>query len=317
MKKVSIIIPVYNTEKYIGKAIASVLNQTYTNLELILVDDASTDNTYEVCEAYAQKDERIRLYRNEHNLGMMPNWNHALEYVTGEYWGKLDADDWWDTTFIEQCVNVLDNQPDVGMVCGRYVLVDEKDDLIPDSEYQLPEAIKNRSTDFVWKVKKGVYGMFDPVLTQQGNGLIRTDIIKKLGNYTLLPAGDTELYFRIGAHYKIFFIDSVMHYHRVWAENYTRTQVLASGKLEKNLYDVRKTIFNFYKNTGKITEAEFRKFMKENDFELNKFLIANYRKSRSFLKMLSKFGANLMLFPLKTIKFYFGRFAERKQKASV
>lgn len=312
MKKVSIIIPVYNTEKYIARAIDSVLNQTYKSLELILVDDASTDNTYQVCETYAQKDARVRLYRNAQNLGMMPNWNHALEYITGEYWGKLDADDWWDTSFIEQCVNILENQPDVGMVCGRYVLVDEKDDLILDSEYQLPEAFKNNSTDFIWKVKKGVYGMFDPVLAQQGNGLIRTDILHELRNYTLLPAGDTEFYFRIGAHYKIYFIDELMHYHRVWAENYTRTQVLASGRLEKNLYDVRSAIFKYYKHTGKITESEFRRFTKENEFEYNKFLIADYRKSRSLLKMIRKLGVNFLLFPAKTIKFYFGRFAERK-----
>ncbi|MCB0513357.1 MAG: glycosyltransferase family 2 protein, partial [Bacteroidetes bacterium] len=95
MPEVSIIIPVYNTGKYIAKAVKSVLNQTFKDLELIIVDDASTDETYSICEEYAKNDDRVRLYKNERNLGMMPNWNNALQYITGKYWAKLDSDDWW------------------------------------------------------------------------------------------------------------------------------------------------------------------------------------------------------------------------------
>lgn len=312
MKKVSIIIPVFNTEKYIAKAVESIINQTYSNIELIIVDDASTDSTYQICENYAQRDNRIRLYKNNSNLGMMANWNKALDYVTGEYWGKLDADDWWDITFVEKCVSILDVQHETGMVCGRYVIVDENDNIDFSSEYQLPLEFQNQSTDFIWKVKQGPSGMFIPNLSQQGNGLIRTEVLTKLGKYTLLPAGDTEYYYRIGAHYKIFFIDELIHFHRVWSENFTRKHVLVAGKTEKNLFDVRSAIFDYYHINKLITAKEYRLFQKQNRYLYNRFLIADNRIRGNHRSFLLGIFENLTLFPFETLKFYFSRIFNRQ-----
>jgi hypothetical protein len=97
------------------------------------------------------------------------------------------------------------------MVCRRYIYIDEIDAIIPNTEYQLPDEFKNTATDFTCRVKIGVYRIFSPSIAQQGKGLIRSDINEKLGKYTLLPAGDTELYFRIGAYNKIYFIDKLYH----------------------------------------------------------------------------------------------------------
>ena len=311
MDLISVIIPVYNTEKFIGKAIESVINQTYQNVEIIIVEDDSKDNTYNICKSYAEKDARIKLYKNEKNLGMMPNWNHALEYVKGKFWAKLDADDWWEQHFIEDCYNIISKDENVGMVSGRYVLIDENDQIIPNSEYQLPEQFKNASTDFIWKVKKGVYGMFEPNLAFQGNGLIRSEILQKLGNYTLLPAGDTEMYFRIGAHYKIYFLDKLYHYHRVWSSNYTRSQVLLLDKADKNMHDARKEIFDYYFKQNKITKSEFDLFTKQNQFEYNKFLVAKYRKQNNINEALKILGQNFKLFPIATLNFYLSRIFNR------
>lgn len=303
MPEVSIIIPVYNTEKYIGKAIKSVLNQRYKDFELILVDDASTDNTFLICEKYANQDSRIRLYKNEKNLGMMPNWNHALNYITGEYWAKLDADDWWEENFIQDCYNIISADNDIGMVCGRYIYIDENDNIIPNSEYMLPYEFKNTATDFIWRVKKGTYGTFSPTLAQQGNGLIRTDIINKLGLYTLLPAGDTEFYFRIGAHYNIYFLDKLYHYHRIWSQNFTRTQVLSSGKAEKNLHDVKQAIFNYYYKQKIINKGEYTTFTKDNQYEYQKnTLIANLR-NKNILKFLVNLSKMVLYKPMSVIKY--------------
>ena len=310
MPKISIIIPVFNTEKYIGKAIESVLSQTYIDFELILVDDASTDNTYSICEEYAKKDKRIRLYKNEKNLGMMPNWNQALKYINGKYWAKLDADDWWEENFIQDCYNIISNNENIGMVCGRYIYIDENDNIIPNTEYQLPNEFKNISTNFIWRVKQG-NALFNPALAQQGNGLIRTEIIQKFGTYTLLPAGDTELYFRIGVHYNIYFLDKLYHYHRIWSQNFTRTQVISSGKAEKNLYDVKQVIFKYYYNNQKISKAEYERFTKENIYEYNKTKIAIYRKQKNYKKFLKTLTENFTKFPIKTIDFYIGRIINR------
>jgi glycosyltransferase involved in cell wall biosynthesis len=310
MPEVSIIIPVYNTEKYIGKAIESVLIQKFTDFELILVDDASTDSTYSICEQYTKKDKRIRLYKNEKNLGMMPNWNQALKYINGKYWAKLDADDWWEENFIQDCYNIISNDENIGMVCGRYIYINENDNIIPNTEYQLPNEFKNKSTDFTWRVKQG-NGLFNPALAQQGNGLIRTEIIQKFGAYTLLPAGDTEFYFRIGANYNIYFLDKLYHYHRIWSQNFTRTQVISSGKAEKNLYDVKQAIFDYYYKNKKISMEEYSLFIKENNYEYNKSRIAIYRNEKNYNQFLKTLLNNLITFPYKTINFYLSRIFNR------
>lgn len=310
MPEVSIIIPVYNTGKYIAKAVESVLNQTFKDLELIIIDDASTDDTYSICEEYAKNDSRVRLFKNEQNLGMMPNWNHALQYITGKFWAKLDSDDWWQENFIEDCYNIISKDENIGMVCGRYVCIDENDAIIPNTEYQLSDDFKDKATDFIWRVKKG-NNLFNPALAQQGNGLIRTEILQNLGKYTLLPAGDTEFYFRIGAHYKIHFLDRLYHYHRIWSQNFTRTQVIYSGKSEKNLFDVKQAILNYYIENHKISELEYQLFSKQNKFEYNKFLIAKFRKENDYVSFFLKLTENFFLFPIATLKFYFSRIFKR------
>jgi len=90
---VSIVMPAYNAGKYIGRAIESVLAQTYDNWELIIVDDGSTDNTYEVASRY--KDPRIRILRHDKNMGTGPSRNDALSASRGQWIAVLDADDEW------------------------------------------------------------------------------------------------------------------------------------------------------------------------------------------------------------------------------
>ena len=100
MSKVSIIMPIYNAEKYLKQAIESVLNQTHTNFELILINDASTDNSKEICREYCKKDSRIVLLENNsENHGPGPTRNIGLDHVRGEYIYFMDADDW-----IEDCL---------------------------------------------------------------------------------------------------------------------------------------------------------------------------------------------------------------------
>lgn len=93
-KKISVIISVYNTEKYLEKCLDSVLNQTYQNLELILVDDCSSDNSLKIMEKYAKKDKRIVILKNEKNIGLAASRNKALDRATGDYIGFIDSDDY-------------------------------------------------------------------------------------------------------------------------------------------------------------------------------------------------------------------------------
>lgn len=91
---ISIIVPIYNKEKYLKKTLDSIINQKYKNLEIILVDDCSTDGSYEICKEYLEKDSRIKLLRNEKNSGVSKTRNMGLDNASGEYIGFVDADDY-------------------------------------------------------------------------------------------------------------------------------------------------------------------------------------------------------------------------------
>ena len=113
---VSILVPVYNREKLVKKAIESAINQTYKNIEIIAVDNNSTDNTYEILKEYAEKNSKVKVYQNEENLGPVRNWKRCLEYSSGEYIKILFSDDWMEKTFIEKCMEILLNHDNVGFV---------------------------------------------------------------------------------------------------------------------------------------------------------------------------------------------------------
>lgn len=99
-EKISIIIPVFNTQGYIRNCLDSVISQTYTNLEIICVDDGSTDESGQICESYAQTDNRVRVYHIE-NAGVSNARNIALSKVTGEWYSFIDSDDWINPSYIE------------------------------------------------------------------------------------------------------------------------------------------------------------------------------------------------------------------------
>lgn len=100
--KVSIIMPNYNCENFLEKTINSVLNQTYSDWELLIVDDCSTDNSVEIIKSYCEKDERIRLFINEENSGAAASRNRALREATGKWIAFLDSDDLWLSEKLEK-----------------------------------------------------------------------------------------------------------------------------------------------------------------------------------------------------------------------
>ena len=97
---VSVIVPIYNSGKYLDKCIDSIVNQTYKNLEIILVDDGSTDNAPEICDEWAKKDERIKVIHQE-NGGVSKARNVGLDNVTGEYISFVDSDDYVVRNYID------------------------------------------------------------------------------------------------------------------------------------------------------------------------------------------------------------------------
>lgn len=110
--KISVIIPVYNTAECLPQCLDSLLNQTYSDLEILCVDDGSTDNSWEVLQEYAEKDARMKIFRQE-NAGVSVARNRALEHAVGDFLSFIDSDDWLDLDTYEKCVEVIDGKIDV------------------------------------------------------------------------------------------------------------------------------------------------------------------------------------------------------------
>lgn len=124
--KISIIIPIYNAAKYLPACLNSVVNQTYQNLEIILVDDGSTDNSYQIAKSYAKKDPRIKLIHQE-NAKQSAARNHGIKLATGKYISFIDDDDEITEDFIEQLLLPFNEQNVSLSVCGiRYKRLKQK-----------------------------------------------------------------------------------------------------------------------------------------------------------------------------------------------
>jgi glycosyltransferase involved in cell wall biosynthesis len=124
--KISIGLPVYNGQVYLGGAIQSILEQSYRDFELIISDNASTDGSEEICRKYAAQDPRIRYFRNEKNIGAAPNHNRVFELSTGEFFKWAAHDDLYPKQMLERCIEVLEKAPEsVSLVYSQAEMINE------------------------------------------------------------------------------------------------------------------------------------------------------------------------------------------------
>lgn len=139
--RVSIAVPVYNGERYLRESLDGLLAQTFTDFELVIADNASTDGTEAICREYVARDPRVRYHRNERNLGGPGNFRRVFELSRGEYHKWSTADDLWHPTFVERCVAVLDARPDVVLAYPRSNIVDAGGAVVRtfDDPLDLPE----------------------------------------------------------------------------------------------------------------------------------------------------------------------------------
>lgn len=128
--RVSIGLPVYNGQEFLEETLDSLLSQTFADFELIICDNASTDATQEICETYARRDDRIRYYRNEQNLGAAKNYNKTFKLAAGEYFRWNSYDDTCAPQYLEKSVQELDREPEVIVCYSRTMLIDGKGDVL-------------------------------------------------------------------------------------------------------------------------------------------------------------------------------------------
>jgi glycosyltransferase involved in cell wall biosynthesis len=121
---VSIGVPVYNGERYLSRALDSLLGQDFESLEVVVSDNASTDATREICCDYARRDHRVRYHRNEANIGLFPNFNRAFHLARGEYFKWAAHDDWWEPGYVSRCVEALEARPNAVLCATGVRIVD-------------------------------------------------------------------------------------------------------------------------------------------------------------------------------------------------
>lgn len=193
-KLVSVCINAYNAEKYILKTIDSVINQSYKNLQIIVVDDCSTDDTYNLVKSI--DDDRIELYKTDFNSHISNACNETFKHIKGDYVAHLDADDLWTPDKIEKQVKFLEENSEYGACFTHADIIDENDVLTDESQDFLREiyAFDNRSQAEFFRF------FFDHSNRLcHPSSLIRTEIIHQVGNHnlSLLYLHDFDFWIRL------------------------------------------------------------------------------------------------------------------------
>lgn len=184
--RVGIGLPVRNGERYLEQAIASLLEQTFTDFELVISDNCSTDSTEEICRAAAANDERVRYERSTENRGGAWNFNHVFGLTSSEYFKWAAYDDACEPTFVERCVDALDAVPQAALAYPRTRFIDEESRVVHDHEDHL--ALEQASPHERLRALVTALGYANPIY-----GLIRSEALRKTRLHGAYPSSDYVL----------------------------------------------------------------------------------------------------------------------------
>lgn len=217
--KISIIVPIYNVEKYLSECIDSLINQTYKNIEIILVDDGSTDKSGKICDEYAKKDSRI-IIMHKKNGGVSNARNKGIKIASGDYIAFVDSDDWIKTsTFENLVIQIKKYKPDLikfsyikkcGALEKQYKFTTEVNKLILKKQYE----------DLIYK---NIFPTYD--LSNSCNCLFKTSVVKNIKFINKIKFGE-DFMFMIDAllvSNSILFINDSYYYYRVNMQSATNT----------------------------------------------------------------------------------------------
>ena len=205
---VSIVLPTYNGEKYLAQAIESCLNQTYASLELIVVDDASTDRTPEIISSYATQDARMRCLRHNTNRKLPAALNTGFAQARGEYLTWTSDDNCYQPDAIMSMLKVLDSQPDASIVYSNYTVIDEHGKVRGTT---ITTPISGLAT---WNCVGACF-------------LYRRAVYEELGGYSedLYLAEDYDFWLRASIRFKFSKLEKDLYLYRDHSESLTRTKL--------------------------------------------------------------------------------------------
>lgn len=196
--KISVLMPAYNVELFVVEAIESILNQTFSDFELIIIDDYSTDKTWEILQEYATKDKRVTLYRNEKNLGISKTRNKLIEFAKAKYVVWQDADDISFPYRLGHQYAFMELHPEIGISAGYLEFFDEKG--AQSIRKYFPDDARLRTKIF----------RYSPV--PQPAAIIRKVVFEDTGYFPVASpvAEDLAMTFQIGTKYKFGNLEEVL-----------------------------------------------------------------------------------------------------------
>ena len=287
-KLISVIMSVYNGEKYLVQAIDSILNQTYQNFEFIIIDDCSTDNSSHILQEYAQKDSRIKIIKKEKNIGIkgfIENLNLGISIAEGKYIARMDQDDVSLPERFQKQVDFLENNPEITLVGAQLNLINEQNKITGEAI----AALQHR--DIVKRITSQIQ-LFHPVIMFRKDQNIQY-------REKFLYCEDYDLYLNlITQGKKLANLNEKLLNYRILANSISRKDDVFTKKLmlEKALY--------FYQSRKKNGSDFYENFENKEVLEINNI---NYKNSKSelFFAMDAAIKLNRkdkLIFLLKKIK---------------
>ncbi len=213
---VSIGLPVYNGEDFLENSVDSLLAQTYTDFELIICDNASTDRTSEIGRKYTAKDKRVRYYRNQTNLGAPRNYNKTVKLSRGKYFKWAAADDVHTPEYLKKCVEVLDNDPTVVLCHSKSSRIDETGQLTGVYENKMrmdSPKIQERFGDLISIMTNICWPIF---------GLMRKEILEKTPLHGDYRGADANLLVELSLYGRLYEIPEYLFLRRDHSHAYTK-----------------------------------------------------------------------------------------------
>ena len=176
---ISIAAPIYNEERHIASALESLLNQTYSNIEILIFDNASTDSTGKICQQYAKKHKNIKYIVSDKNIGAAANYEKALSFASGEYFMWAGGHDLWSSNLVSECIASLQQKPNATLAFGSTYWVDENGEL----KNKYSGWADTQGLDAVSRFFIVLLGNMHPVL-----GVIKLEPLKSIRFYKTIGA---------------------------------------------------------------------------------------------------------------------------------
>jgi glycosyltransferase involved in cell wall biosynthesis len=301
MPKVSIIIPNYNHEKFLERRIDSVLNQSFQDWELIIMDDASTDNSRKIIDGYTQNFPQIKTVFNDQNSGgPFHQWNRGAQIAKGEYLWFAESDDNCEPILLEKLVPLLEQNPAVGIAYGQSYLVDEQDEIINSYLKNLKFIYKSSDweMDFIKPGKAACrdWLLFHNPIPNASGAVLRKSVYMDCGmaDPDMLLNGDWYLYSKMLCLSDLAFTAEHLNYFRVHPST-QRERSRSTARVYKEIIKINELIRREVSDADRNADEAIRKVSTwwEGNLYYQTWNRENRKLNRELYRYFSRYRSNL------------------------